>query len=65
MEKKMAKAGVVFVKDNEYYTPRVFIERFGKFDYDPATTKANSPAFGSCVMKLMDVSMIIMERVQL
>ena len=27
--------------------------------------KANSPAFGSCVMKLMDVSTIIMERVQL
>ena len=39
MEKKMAKAGVVFVKDNEYYTPRVFVERFGKFDYDPATTR--------------------------
>ena len=33
----MAKAGVVFTKDNEYYTPSVFVERFGKFDYDPAT----------------------------
>ena len=46
MEKKMAKAGVVFVKDNEYYTPRVFVERFGKFDYDPATTKEKATEFG-------------------
>ena len=42
----MAKAGVVFVKDNEYYTPRVFVERFGKFDYDPATTKEKATEFG-------------------
>lgn len=33
----MAKAGVVFTKDNEYYTPKSVIDYFGKFDYDPAT----------------------------
>lgn len=26
-------------KDNEYYTPKEFVERFGRFDYDPATVK--------------------------
>lgn len=35
----MAKSGIVFSKDNEYYTPRRIVEYFGKFDYDPATTK--------------------------
>ena len=33
----MAKASVVFTKDNEYYTPKSVIDYFGKFDYDPAT----------------------------
>lgn len=42
----MAKASVVFTKDNEYYTPSVFVERFGKFDYDPATTKEKAAEFG-------------------
>ena len=42
----MAKAGVVFTKDNEYYTPKEFVERFGKFDYDPATTKEKALEFG-------------------
>ena len=35
--KDMAKANVVFTKDNEYYTPKYVVEYFGKFDYDPAT----------------------------
>ena len=35
----MAKSQVQFTKDNEYYTPREFVARFGEFDYDPATTK--------------------------
>jgi phage N-6-adenine-methyltransferase len=35
----MAKANVQFTKDNEYYTPKEFVKRFGVFDYDPATTK--------------------------
>lgn len=42
----MAKAGVVFTKDNEYYTPVDFAARFGKFDYDPATTKEKAEEFG-------------------
>ena len=42
----MAKAGQVFTKDNEYYTPSVFVARFGKFDYDPATTKEKAAEFG-------------------
>lgn len=35
----MAKSQVQFTKDNEYYTPKEFVARFGEFDYDPATTK--------------------------
>ena len=34
----MAKANVVFTKDNEYYTPKYVVDLFGKFDYAPATT---------------------------
>lgn len=33
----MAKSNVTFTKDNEYYTPKEFVLRFGQFDYDPAT----------------------------
>ena len=40
------KAGLVFTKDNEYYTPSVFVARFGKFDYDPATTRERAAEFG-------------------
>jgi hypothetical protein len=42
----MAKVGLQFTKDNEYYTPREFIARFGVFDYDPATTKEKAAEFG-------------------
>ena len=42
----MAKANVQFTKDNEYYTPKEFVDRFGKFDYDPATTKEKAREFG-------------------
>lgn len=42
----MAKSQVQFTKDNEYYTPRSFVERFGIFDYDPATTKEKAEEFG-------------------
>lgn len=41
----MAKSQVQFTKDNEYYTPKEFVERFGKFDYDPATTKEKAEEF--------------------
>lgn len=42
----MAKANVVFTKDNEYYTPKSVINYFGKFDYDPATVKEKAEEFG-------------------
>lgn len=33
-------------KDNEYYTPKEIVKRFGHFDYDPATTKEKAAEFG-------------------
>lgn len=42
----MAKANVQFTKDNEYYTPKEFVARFGQFDYDPATTPEKAKDFG-------------------
>ena len=42
----MAKSQVQFSKDNEYYTPKDFVFRFGSFDYDPATTKEKAGEFG-------------------
>lgn len=42
----MAKSQVQFTKDNEYYTPKDFVARFGSFDYDPATTKEKAIEFG-------------------
>lgn len=42
----MAKSQVQFTKDNEYYTPKSFVDRFGQFDYDPATTKEKAMEFG-------------------
>jgi len=41
----MAKSQVQFTKDNEYYTPKEFVDRFGSFDYDPATTKQKAEEF--------------------
>lgn len=32
-------------KDNEYYTPKSVVKYFGKFDYDPATTKEKAEEF--------------------
>lgn len=42
----MAKSQVQFTNDNEYYTPKEFVKRFGEFDYDPATTKEKAEEFG-------------------
>jgi len=41
----MAKSQVQFTKDNEYYTPKEIVNLFGKFDYDPATTKEKASQF--------------------
>ena len=35
----------------------------GRIKFESFETKASSPAFGSCVMKLADISTIIMERI--
>lgn len=35
----------LFTKDNEYYTPKEFVDIFWKFDYDPATTKEKAEEF--------------------
>lgn len=43
---QMAKSSVQFTRDNEYYTPKEFVARFGVFDYDPATTKEKAQEFG-------------------
>lgn len=42
----MAKSQVQFTKDNEYYTPKEFVVRFGSFDYDPATTPEKASEMG-------------------
>lgn len=42
----MAKGLVEFTKNNEWYTPKGFVDRFGIFDYDPATTKEKAEEFG-------------------
>ena len=42
----MAKGGLVFTKDNEYYTPKWIVDYFGEFDYDPATTADKAKEFG-------------------
>ena len=42
----MAKGGLVFTKDNEYYTPKYVVDTFGQFDYDPATVAEKAREFG-------------------
>lgn len=42
----ISKGQVNFEKDNEYYTPKKVVDYFGKFDYDPATTKEKAKEFG-------------------
>lgn len=47
-EEVMAKASVVFSKDNEYYTPKYVVDFFYPegFDYDPATCEEKAKEFG-------------------
>ena len=44
----VAKASVVFSKDNEYYTPKYVVDFFypDGFDYDPATCEGKAKEFG-------------------
>lgn len=41
----MSKGKVKFKKDDERYTPKFIVDIFGKFDYDPATTKEKAKEF--------------------
>lgn len=47
-ETTMAKASVVFSRDNEYYTPKYVVDFFYPegFDYDPATCEEKAKEFG-------------------
>ena len=42
----MSKGVVNFSSDNEYYTPKSFVQIFGSFDYDPATTREKAEDLG-------------------
>ena len=46
-DNQVAKGGVVFSKDNEYYTPKYVVDFFfpDGFDYDPATCKEKAEEF--------------------
>ena len=42
----MSEGAINFSSDNEYYTPKGFVAKFGSFDYDPATTKEKAEDLG-------------------
>lgn len=42
----MIKGAINFSNDDEYYTPKSLVSRFGVFDYDPATTAEKAAEFG-------------------
>lgn len=42
----MSKGAICFSSDNEYYTPKAIVDRFGPFDYDPATTPEKAKELG-------------------
>jgi phage N-6-adenine-methyltransferase len=52
----MAKANVQFTKDNEYYTPKYVVDKFGVFDYDPATTPEKAAEFGVANFDTIDTN---------
>ena len=43
----MSKGAITFNENNfEYYTPKSIVDKFGTFDYDPATTKKQAAYLG-------------------
>lgn len=42
----MSKTLVQLTKDDENYTPKWFVDKFGSFDYDPATVEAKAVELG-------------------
>lgn len=57
----MSKGQVNFEKDNEYYTPKRVVDYFGKFDYDPATTKEKADEFGITEYDTIDTDGLIQD----
>ena len=41
----MSSSCINLSKNDEWYTPKYIVEYFGKFDYDPATTKEKAEEF--------------------
>lgn len=42
----MSKGAINFSDCNDYFTPKEIVQRFGSFDYDPATTKEQASRLG-------------------
>lgn len=42
----MSKGAINFSSNDEYFTPKWLVDKFGKFDYDPATTKEKADELG-------------------
>jgi phage N-6-adenine-methyltransferase len=42
----MSRGAINFSSNDEYFTPKWLVDRFGKFDYDPATTREKSEELG-------------------
>lgn len=42
----MSKGAINFSSNDEYFTPKTLVDKFGKFDYDPATTKEKAEEMG-------------------
>lgn len=48
-DSELAKPGISYTKDNEYYTPKYVVDYFypDGFDYDPATCEGKAIEFRS------------------
>lgn len=42
----MSNGAIRFSEEVEYYTPKCIVDKFGSFDYDPATTRKKGEEFG-------------------
>lgn len=42
----MSRGAITFSEKVEYYTPKYIVDKFGSFDYDPATTKEQAERLG-------------------
>lgn len=42
----MSRGAINFSSNDEYFTPKTLVDKFGKFDYDPATTEEKAEEMG-------------------